>query len=339
MMCKTLLLIFFSLAIISTSAQVDSLKTYTVRAKDTDERIDYNQHKHFAWYNTAVIHNHTLLVFLPGTYGSPANVKLFPSLAANNGFHAVSLEYPNDLSATEACGNSTDTDCHEKFRREIIEGKNWSNKIEVNIPNSIANRLYRLLKYLHMQYPQQQWNQFYDGNGLKTETMILSGHSQGGGHAALIARGQKVKRVIMFAAPNDWRNNVNQPATWTTKPHITPDSAYYGFANRFDDVASYSQQLAQWNHLGLSQFGDTIAVNTNQSPYQGSHQLYTTTRNNALLCGEHCNVITDKETPRDSQGVPVYEPVWKYLLGISEDNISRKSTETISLSVNTAIQK
>lgn len=323
MFSKTVITGFFSLIMFCSLAQADSLKTYTVRAKDTDSHIDFNSNKHFAWFNTGVTHHNTLLVFLPGTYGSPSNVQLFPSLAANYGFHAVGLEYPNDLSATEACGNSTDADCHEKFRREIIEGKNWSDKIDVNLPNSIANRLYQLLKYLHEQYPQQQWNQFYNANGLKTEMMIVAGHSQGGGHAALIARGQKVKRVIMFAAPNDWRNNVNQPATWTTKPHLTPDSAYYGFANRFDDVASYAEQLVQWNELGLAQFGDTVSVNKNQPPYFGSHQLYTTDRNNALICGEHCNVVTDKETPKSSDGVPVYEPVWKYLLGITNNRFPK----------------
>ena len=307
--------IFFTLSACQVMAQQDSLKVYTIRAVDTDSRIDFNSDKHLAWFNTAAASRNTLLVFLCGTKGSPSNVTLFPALAANNGFHAVSLQYPNDLSATAACGNSADTNCHETFRREIIEGRDLSTRIEVNKPNSIANRLYRLLQYLDSLYPLQNWNQFFSTGGLNTEMMVFAGHSQGGGHAALIARGTRVKRVIMFAAPNDWLNNYQQPAIWTTKPHLTPDSAYFGFANRYDDIVPFDQQLIQWNALGLAAFGDTVCVNNSVPPYMGSHQLYTKERNNALLCGEHCNVITDKETPK-TNGIPDYEPVWRYLLGL-----------------------
>lgn len=299
---------------------IDSLKIYQVRAKDTDSGIDFNKNKHFVFINTACTKKNILLVYLVGTYGDPASTQLFTSMAANNGYHVVSLEYPNELAAGTACNNSTDPDCHEKFRREIIEGKDYSDKISVNKSNGIYNRLLCLLQYLAANHPEQNWKQFYTKGNLNFGKMIFAGHSQGGGHAAVIAIDNKVKRVLMFAAPNDWRNNVNKPATWTTKPHATPDSLYYGFANRFDDVANFSQQVKQWNALGLKQFGDTALIVNSKPPYGNSHELYTTARTNALICGEHCNVVVDKQTPKDKTGNPLYTPVWKYMLGISTSN-------------------
>ncbi len=294
----------------------DSLRQYEVRASQTDGNISFELAKHFAWYNPTYVSNGTLLVYMPGTYDNPQNTTYFTSLAANNGYHVVNLKYPNNPSAQTPCRTSSDSNCYENFRKEIIEGIDYSPDIVVDTTNSITNRLLKLLIYLHNNNPSEGWNGYYSGSTINWNLTAVSGHSQGGGHAAVIAMRHQVKRVIMFASPNDYSTVFNDGAPWTRKPHITPDSAYYGFANLYDDVVDYAEQHIQWNDLNLPIFGDTIRINNSVCPYNNSHQLYTTDTDSGVAYN-HSNMVRDNETPVDTAGKPVYEEVWKYLLGLN----------------------
>ena len=49
----------------------------------------------------------------------------------------------------------------------------------------------------------QNWGQFLSGGSIQWDHIIISGHSQGGGHAAVIGISNPVRRVLMFASPND----------------------------------------------------------------------------------------------------------------------------------------
>jgi hypothetical protein len=66
------------------------------------------------------------MVYLVGTGANPSGTLYFPKLAANNGFHVVSLKYPNSLSAQVPCRTCPDEDCYEDFRKEILEGIDYS---------------------------------------------------------------------------------------------------------------------------------------------------------------------------------------------------------------------
>lgn len=288
-----------------------------VRASQTDPKIPFELVRHQVWINPACEQNGKLLVHLVGTIDIPSSTTFFPALAANRGYRVVSLKYPNDLSAQSACRNSEDTDCYENFRREIVEGVDTSSDLEVNRANSIENRLQKLLQYLIAEYPEESWSDFLVDDEVNWRKLVVSGHSQGGGHAAFIAKDRVVERVIMFASPNDYDAVNGTAAAWTAAPHLTPDSAYYAFGNRFDDIVDFREEYLQWTALGIGMFGDTVNVQEELSPYLQSNMLYTREQKPGLAVN-HSLMITDDQLTLDMNGIPVYEPVWIYLLGLED---------------------
>ena len=70
----------------------------------------------------------------------------------------------------------------------------------------IYARMYTALAALHRGDPSGGWDAFFDPTmaatpeaGIRWSNVIVSGHSQGGGHAALIARTHAVQRAITFS--------------------------------------------------------------------------------------------------------------------------------------------
>lgn len=311
-------LLILTFKVQSQSCIEDSLHTYEVRASDTDGNIAWELFKHFAWTNQTCAQKNKLLVYLPGTIDNPQNTTFFPSLAANNGFHVVNLKYPNSTSAQTYCNASTDLDCYENFRRETIEGIDFSTDVVVDATNCIENRLLKLLIYLDLNYPTEGWGAFYTGSSLNWNLFMVSGHSQGGGHAAIMAKHHVVDRVIMFASPNDFSSEFNAPAQWSTETHLTPDSLYYAFGNYDDDIVDFSKQHWTWSNMGLASFGDTVNAFNSVCPYGNSHQIYTTEQT-AGLAGNHSNMVRDSMLTLDQWGIPIYQEAWKYLLGLPCD--------------------
>ena len=296
----------------------DAISITETRASETDGDIGFEPNKHFSFYNATCDEDRgVLLVHLVGSFAKPKNSQLYPITAANNGFHVVSLKYENLVAAKTACAESTDPDCFYKFRREIIEGVDVSTEVEVDQPNSIYNRLNKLLVYLNDEYPAQDWGQFLDADSVLWGKTMVSGHSQGGGHAAVIAIEKNVKRVLMFASPNDYSTHFNAPAGWTSYDRITPDSAYFGLNHLFDDVVLFAEQFSIWNNLNMPSFGDSVRVDISLPPYGNSHQLYTTFDTTGTG-GNHSVMMVDSKIPLDVEGVPIFAPAWKYMLGVDQ---------------------
>ncbi len=318
-------LLFLSLSIYAQECSESTLETYEIRAKDTDSNISWELNKHFAYFNTDCSSKNTLLVFFVGSFDNPKSLKLFPKLAANNGFHVVVLKYPNNVAAQQACISSSDASCYYNFRKEIIQGTDLSTEVTVDSINCINNRLLKLLQYLDTEHSNQNWNQYFSGNNVSWNKIIVAGHSQGGGHAALIAKENKVKRCIMFASPNDYSTNFNTPANWVSSSSQTADSLYYGFLSLYDDVVDFDWQFQSFNLLGMSTFGDTLLIDDLSLVNSKTRQLYTK-QTITGAGGNHSIVIRDNKTPIDVDGKPVFTNVWEYLLGIQSKTISYVST-------------
>ncbi len=286
-----------------------------VRASDTDPGIAFELAQHYTFFNPDCTPKNILLVHLVGTFGDPYQTLYFPKLAANNGFHVLSVKYPNDLSAQTACSSSNDPDCHFKFRKEIIEGVDYSPEIAVDSVNSISNRLIRLLQFMDANTTSQNWGQFFTGDSIHWDRVMISGHSQGGGHAAVMAIDRPLHRVLMFASPNDYSNTFGQTATWTNLPHATADSAYYSFNNTNDLVAQYNWQFSAAVNFGMASFGDTVNVEQNDCPYGNTHNLFTD-RDSTGFTENHGMVVNDVNVPLGPNGRPVFEDVWRYMLGL-----------------------
>ena len=281
------------------------LVVHEVLPSATDKSIDTfsgDGWLHWAYCNSAVPPRHQLIVFLAGTGGTGKGHKAFNQLAANEGYHLVSLAYPSAVSISHF-HNSPDPDAFLKARENIIYGKMPFAGLDINPANSIYNRLVKLLHYLVETYPRENWSQFVTtSGGLEWGQLVLAGQSQGGGHACLIALQHPVARVLMFGSPKDFNIHFNKPAAWFANPNATPLNRYFSFVHGADSNhgCSYPQQLENYRALKLIPQYPVINVDEIPAPFEHS-RLLTSQRPQA---NPHGSVIGDT----------AYQGVWKYLL-------------------------
>ncbi len=264
-----------------------------ITPKSTDPAITIALSDHIVVFDEQQPLGDRLFVFLPGSGGTPAGYELLLEEVADAGMPAIGLSYPNTPSVASLCGGGTDPDCFEQVRRERLYGVNESTLVNVSPANSIQNRLTKLLQRL-------RWTQFLDGDAPRWDKIVIAGHSQGGGHAAMIAKDHVVARVVFFAAPGDWING--GPAPWLLEPHATPIEDYYGFVH-IDDGPVF---LANWFFLGLP--GANTSIDGASPPYGGAQRLTT----DLNVANPHGAVAGDSATPLVN-GEPRYAEVWRYL--------------------------
>jgi len=290
---------------ITKKQQVFTLK---VAPQITDRKIDNWLDFHYVAINNSRPPINKLFLFLPGSFGLPARHSLILETAANLGCHAINLSYPNSWTVGTLCQRSKNPDCHQLVRKEIIDGLTLTGKFTIGRANSIINRLVKLLLYLNEKYPQQGWLQYLEGEYPKWESIIVAGHSQGGGHAAIIAQENLVARVIMLGAPADYSPVLNGPAPWLSAPHITPNDRYYGFVHLQDE--GFENIKEAWDLLGLQ--GEMVNIDHHFPPLNNSRRLVTQTP--VTRKQYHGSVVTDGPTPKQSDGTPVFTRIWQYLI-------------------------
>lgn len=257
-----------------------------------------------------------LFVFLPGTGGTPSMYRYVLRVGAARGYHAIGLSYPNAVAVGALCANSGDPECFWDVRREVITGSNHSDRIDVNEANSIDTRLAMALGYLARTYPEEGWGRFLDGGAPVWSRIVVAGHSQGGGHAGVIAKLRTVQRAVYFAAPADWDTAADAPASWMASAGQTPADRQYGFAHLRDPLVRNDQAVRNWSALGMASFGAATSVDGASSPFGGSHMLTTDAPPAPGLSASpfHGAPVLDTVTPlTDDRKTPLYTPVWVYL--------------------------
>ncbi len=253
-----------------------------------------------------------LLVYLPGTSGTPGQVNDFLTLAATMGYHAINLSYPTDVAAHTACGS--DINCYTGFREEMFTGIDYCPSIQTLPQDSIHGRLVTLLEALNQEHPNEAWDDFLTANGdLFYRNIAFAGLSQGGGHAAWAGVHHPLAGVIMFSSADDTDPTTSPPtpATWVTWAHETPVERYFGFDH--DQDFARKDVDVNWPALGMSVFGGRTPTDGVAPPYGGSHELSTAMPTSGPE-NAHGMVVGDSTTPLDGNGTPVYEPVWTYML-------------------------
>lgn len=286
--------------------------TYSIAPEDTDPTIDNWKDAHLAAFDPEADTRNRLFVFFCGSFGIPARQTLITQLAARMGYHAINLCYPNAWTVGGLCRGSRVPDCHERVRLQVFDGVPRTDLIAFTPANAIANRLVKLLAYLGTTLPDQGWSRYLDATEPDWGSIVVAGHSQGGGQAAIIGKLESVARVIMFAAPVD-RGPGQQPhAAWLSRPGATPPSHYFGFVHR-DDPGFEAIQTA-WSALGMDAGGaPPVPVDDSDPPYGHSQRLITDTAE--IRRGRyHGCVIQDGITPGNAGGQPRFAPVWRYLL-------------------------
>lgn len=320
---STFLFLILAICLFSQPCESETLILRTVRATQTDPNISIEGRMHQVFYNPECIQNDKLVLHFVGSYDNPNSTTFFPTLAANHGYKVIVLRYRNEVAASSACEDSSDEFCYNKFREEIMFGNDLSEDVSVDFAGSIFNRFLQLLLYLKDEHPEENWDSFLSElNQINWDKIILSGHSQGGGHAAYLAKLFKVERVLMFAAPNDYSNTFDAPAPWVSLESLTPETDYYSFGNLLDEVVEYEKQFSVWETLNLFSSNEASAVDEVKAcDYNDAQVLFTNYESNMILGGNHNSLIIDNFTPIES-GKPVFHPVWEYMLGICDTQTS-----------------
>ncbi len=291
---------------------------YPVPPRATDPAITAFNDPHLVYVNRSVRPRNELLIFLPGTNGKPGGTHLFCQTAADLGYHTLALSYPTDTPAT-VVRNSPDPQAFEKFRRAIIEGRDLSPRVTVSRANSIENRLIQLLRHLDRSEPGGEWGQFLAGPGageLNWPKIAVSGHSQGGGRAGLIATRHRVARAIMTGAPKDFDRARKKPAAWYRSNPATPVSGFFTFNHERDrQGCDFAEQLLICKAMGLEKFGGAVRVDGETPPYRGSRILTTNFPGSPTDSARaHSSLIGDRGCPKDRDGRPTFRPVWEWML-------------------------
>ena len=129
----------------------------------------------------------------------------------------------------------------------------------------------------------------------------------------------------------DYRIDVYKRQGMSTGNWKTDKSNIYSFGHGQDE---YAIQQEIWDSLGLKKYGKTVNINQVNYPYNNSHQLITSA--NVPVGDRHFCTILDNRTILQN-GIPLFEPVWKYLLDvplISTAVTSKKIEITIKIYPN-----
>lgn len=263
-----------------------------------------------------------LFVFFPGSGAQPRSYQLILREAARRGYHAVGITYENTFLVSDLCnaGGNSDLDCAGEVRSEILTGVDSTTLVNVNVANSVDNRLLKLLQWLNGQFPQDNWSQFYPGGAVDWTRISAAGHSQGGGLSAYVGKRRNLFRITLYSQGGDVSIAGLATANWVRRPSVTPTGAYYGFTSGNDELANWLSVLgvnANWTTLGMGMTGDTTNVDLLGAPYANLARRKLVTRaqprNPALVVGPNHNVtVVDVNTPLDADGQPLFAPIWRY---------------------------
>jgi hypothetical protein len=240
-----------------------------------------------------------LLLFLPATGQKPRDYTRFLRLAADDGYHVLGLDYWN-LGHSVASTCATDAACYGRLQQNRFDGSRPFAKSAVTPRNSVLGRLKPALAYLRRSDPDGGWGRYLDGDAVRWDRIVLAGHSQGGGESAYIAHIRSVRGALLFGSPIV--TDGSTAATWLSTPSRTPASRIYAFDNTSDQF--WPRIEPSWRRLGLG---------TPQSVDGTTH--YTSHALISEVPQRHAHLwMLDDSTPKDAAGVPVYEPVWNWML-------------------------
>ena len=296
---------------------VAGLKRKVIFPSLTDVNIDNAFGYHQTYLNTAVTPLNKLFLFLPGSNSDPFAYDEVQKLAAENGYHSLGLSYSN-ATISPLCASTNDSLCFDKVRAEVITGAALSDSVNVNVANSINNRVLKALQYLNINFPTENWGQFYTGSTILWNKIAVAGHSQGGGHAAFIAKQNLVDRAILLAAPKDYFTApLNKAANWINNSSITPACSYYALTHEDDFLGcTYNQQLQIFSRLEIDTFSINAIFETSNGDYDNSHVIISTI--NGLSSSSAHNVVGVDVLAANVCKVPFYTPAWNYMM-MNED--------------------
>lgn len=284
------LLIFFTFILLShIPVSGQNITWDSILPRTTDNNIpadNFNLRNYMARSDQDTMH--TLVVFLPGTSRQPNNYLFIMEQLALMGYHVIGLMYKTDPAINPICRTTDDETCHWRARMENIDGIDRHPSVSVDVTNSILNRLQKLMQYLLTNKPGVGWDQFYVGNQLQWDKIIVTGHSQGASLSGVMGKQFPVKRVVMFSVM-DYLNSGRIP-NWVNDQ--TNKEKYYAFFHPKDEQVPFRAAQIGWDKLGMTQFGAMADADCTVYPFKNSHILYTTYVPSVSLVDKYHNGTT-----------------------------------------------
>lgn len=274
-----------------------------VAPSQTDVKFSSTQKEHYVVRNPQT-HLNKLLLFIGGSFSTPKNYNIICDYGATIGLDVISLSYPNNVPAA-TLGSSSESFVFDDYRDEICFGNPVSNAVDVDTLNSIESRAIKLLAYLHQEYPDQNWNQYLtDSNTMQWDKIIVSGHSQGSGHACYLGKKKVVDRVVMFSGPNDYSTFYDEPANWISEIGSTSLDKQFSLLHTQDQVVDFSNQVEVLRSLGLlSSTEMPILADSLTTPYANSNTLSL-----------NISAISNHNAPIGNNSI--LPEIWKYFFTI-----------------------
>lgn len=279
-------LLALHLAFLATFAQAAEHRLEVAPAQ-LDPRVDADTLPHVVRWDDAAPAAAPLLVWLAGTGGRSTGgpQELFATVLAE-GYRLVVLSYPTTPAVAQACNaqaRARDPGCAGQVRQQRVWGNAPTRWIEDGEQDAIVPRLTRLLRHLAAQdEPGGPWIAYLEDGEPRWSRLVLAGQSQGGGHAAFLAKGRAVGGVLMFSG--GWDQAAGDAlADWYLRPSRTPMERWH---------STHHAQEPQAARLG--EIDGALGI-----PPTQRHRLHEPVARNAHTEGV---------------GNPVYRPLWQSLL-------------------------
>ena len=200
--------------------------------------------------------NGRLVLHLVGTYSDPLDDNRFAERACSLGYAAIAPMYENRDDARSTC--EEDAACYEAFHAEIVDGVEGS-PVDVDADDSILARSTSLLGALAASDPSfAGWATLADELAtMAWPSVVVSGHSQGSGHALYLARDRDVRRLVILAGPADQLRDGeadHMPPPWILElaaRTVTPIDRYFAYIHMDDTLERIPQVFASWDAMGL----------------------------------------------------------------------------------------
>lgn len=216
-----------------------------------------------------------LLVFFNGSGGSPlagtrgSASASFYATARATGLHVIGLSYRSDDTVGSLCKG--DDACFLPTRRTILTGAFETGAAPalsgIAVHEGALARLIAALATLSARDAGGGWDAFLDPSAAKPaervrwSLVLAAGHSQGGGHAAVMGKAFALDRVVALSSPCD--QTTTGAASWLDAgktPYATsPAAAFHGLGAPGDAICP--GYPAAWDALGMAtarRHGDAI---------------------------------------------------------------------------------
>lgn len=220
---------------------------------------------------------HTLLVFLNGSGGTPRGVIANPDVnwyrtARDAGLHVLGVSYRSDDAVGLLCAGVGGDACFVPTRQTLLTGMFQPGAASaltgITPDEGVYARVTAALVTLAGGDPAGGWGDYLDRahmdtpeSAIRWDRVMVSGHSQGGGHAALIGRNHAVARVLMLASPCDATSS--GPATWLANDGsfaTDPATRFYGLGASGDSTcAMYARAWANLGMPAIARQSDAVA--------------------------------------------------------------------------------